>query len=69
MSLYKYDFTFAGLSQSERNSLNDQIEAISYNGVFTAFGADEAYFFVDEKDSDFLEHISFPASCHLTRSL
>jgi hypothetical protein len=69
MGLYKYNLTFAGLSQSERNTLNNQIDAISYNGVFTTLGADEAYFFVDDKYPEVLEQVNFPDSCHLTRSL
>ncbi len=65
MSLYKYELTFSGLTQSEKSELIERIDNLSWNGLVWNSDSTKAEFFIDEHDD--LSSFKIPDSCHLTR--
>ena len=65
MSLHKYKIDFSSLSTNEKTELMDQIDSISFNGLFWHANFQSADFFIDETFN--LDSLKIPDQCHLSR--
>lgn len=65
MNLIEYHIDYSKLTPSDRNSLIEKLESISYLGFFVCPDLHSGNFYLtSEKELDF---IVFPKGCHLTR--